>query len=277
MLPRRTSVVFAAVALVGLLLPGDVLAQRGPHGPRTRVVVGVGWGSPHWSPFWSPFHSPFWGPYWSPYWSPFWGPVFWPPVGMSALGFVSEVRIQAMPREAEGFVDGFLVGIVDDFDGWSQRLRLAPGEHEIELFLDGHRSVRERMLFRPGETYRIRATLEKADPSEPPATRPAPSARDTRPLDDPASVRNAEPRSSEARGFGTLSVRVQPSDAVILVDGERWDRPEGDARLTLELAPGRHDIEVRRDGHVTYRSTVEVRPGQVSSVNVSLPVTEGGM
>jgi hypothetical protein len=274
-LPRRFSLVIVAVALVGLLMSAHVQAQRGPHGPRTRVVVGVGWGSPYWSPFWSPF----WSPYYSPFWSPFWGPVFWPPVGFSGVGFVSEVRIQATPREAEVFVDGFLVGIVDDFDGWSQRLRLAPGEHEIELFLDGHRSVRERMLFRPGETYRIRATLEKADPSEPPATRPAPSAaaRDARTLDEPAGVRDVEPRPSEARGFGTLSVRVQPADAIILVNGERWDRPDGDARLTLELAPGRHDIEVCRDGHVTYRSTVEVRPGQVTSVNVSLPVTEGGM
>jgi hypothetical protein len=198
-------------------------------------------------------------------------------MGWSAAGFVSEVRIEATPREAEVFVDGFLVGTVDDFDGWSQRLRLAPGEHEIELFLDGHRSVRQRMLFRPGETYRIRATLEKADPSEPPATRPVPSAaaRSERPTDDLQAGR--EPRPTEAAGFGTLSIRVQPTDAVILVGGERWDRPDGESRFTLQLAPGRHELEIRRDGHVTYRSTVEVRAGEITAVNVSLPEAEGGV
>ena len=75
----------------------------------------------------------------------------------------------ATPREAEVYVDGYLVGTVDDFDGWSQRLRLQPGEHEIELYLEGHRSVRQKMLFRPGETYKIRAALEKIAPGDEPA------------------------------------------------------------------------------------------------------------
>ena len=269
MLPRRTSLVLAAVALVWLLAPVDALAQRYPHGyARTRVVVGVGWGYPYYAPYWSPFYSPFWGPY---YWPPMYG-------AYNGFGYASEVRIMATPREAEVYVDGYLVGTVDDFDGWSQRLRLEPGEHEVELYLEGHRSVRQKMLFRPGETYKIRAVLEKADPAESPALRPAPdptaaaAERAARAPDDPRPSRDSAPRPSEARGFGTLSVRVQPADAVILVDGERWDRPEGDSRLSLELAPGRHDIEVRRDGYVTYRSTVDVKPGEVTAVNVSLPV-----
>jgi len=268
-LPRRTSLIVAAVALVWLLIPADALAQRYYHGhPRTRVVVGVGVGYPYYSPYWYPFYSPFWGPY---YWPPMYGYY-------NGYGYASEVRIMATPREAEVYVDGYLVGTVDDFDGWSQRLRLEPGEHEIELYLEGHRSVRQKMLFRPSESYKIRASLEKADPSEPPATRPAP---------DPAAVaadraaRAAEaaprPRSGDAarpsgaEGFGTLSIRVHPADAVILIDGERWERPEGDPRFTLELAPGRHDIEVRLDGHRTYRSTAEVRAGEVTALNVSLP------
>ena len=75
----------------------------------------------------------------------------------------------ATPREAEVYVDGYLVGTVDDFDGWSQRLRLQPGEHEIELYLEGYRSVRQKMLFRPGETYKIRTVLEKSPPGEEPS------------------------------------------------------------------------------------------------------------
>jgi hypothetical protein len=249
-------------------MPVEVLAQRYYHAhPRTRVVVGVGYGYPYYAPY-----------YWYPFYSPFWGPYYWPPVYgyYGGYGYASEVRVMATPREAEVYVDGYLVGTVDDFDGWSQRLRLEPGEHEIELYLEGYRSVRQKMLFRPGETYKIRVALEKADPSEPAAARPRPdpsaaAAAREQPPDRGTYDRDA-PRRADASGFGTLSIRVQPADAVILVDGERWDRPDGDPRLTLELAPGRHEVEVRSDGRRSYRTTVEIRPGEITPINVSLPV-----
>lgn len=259
---RRLLCLVSATTLAGLLvLPADVLAQHRWHG-HGRVVVGY-----------YPYYSPY---YWHPFYSPFWGPWYWPPAYAYGYGsYASDVRIMATPREAEVYVDGYLVGTVDDFDGWSQRLRLQPGEHEIELFLEGYRSVRQKTLFRPGETYKIRATLEKADPADPPATRPAPApgaaAGESTPPPTERDRGRPPVRRGDASGFGTLAVRVQPVDAVILVDGERWDRPEGEPRLSLDLAPGTHEIEVRKDGHRTYRTTVEVKPGEVTAVNVSLP------
>ena len=258
---RRVVVFCSATALAALLAwPADVLAQRHGHG-HVRVAVGY-----------YPYYAPY---YWYGFYSPFWGPWYWPP--MYAYGYysyASEVRVLATPREAEVYVDGYLVGTVDDFDGWSQRLRIQPGEHEIELFLEGYRSVRQKMLFRPGETYKIRATLERADASDSPATRPtpAPGTATAEPPMPSGPERERPPvHRAGAQGFGTLAIRVQPSDAVVLVDGERWDRPEGEARLSLDLAPGPHDVEVRRDGHRTYRTTIEVKPGEITTVNVSLP------
>jgi hypothetical protein len=75
----------------------------------------------------------------------------------------------------------------------------------------------------------------------------------------------------EAREFGTLNIRVQPGDAVVIVDGERWDSPEGGSRLVLEVAAGQHRIEVRKDGFKPYTSTIQVRPGETQTLNVSLP------
>ena len=265
---RRLIFLILAATLVGLLaVPAEVLAQRGWRGHgRPRVAVGLGY---------YPFYSPY---YWHSFHSPFWGPWYWPPYAYGYYGsYASEVRVMATPREAEVYVDGYLVGTVDDFDGWSQRLRLQPGEHEIELFLDGYRSVRQKMLLRPGETYKIRAALERAEPGDTPATRPTPAsdARDATagPAGPPMAreLRRSPVRRDAARGFGTLAIRVHPADAVILVDGERWDRPDGEARLALELAAGSHDVEVRRDGHRTYRTAIEVKPGEVTTVNVSLP------
>ena len=65
---------------------------------------------------------------------------------------------------------------------------------------------------------------------------------------------------------------MQPGDAVVVVDGDRWDRPDGDPRLSLELSAGTHEVEVRKQGHRTYVASVTVRAGEVTTLNVSLPV-----
>ena len=49
-------------------------------------------------------------------------------------------RLEVRPREAQVFIDGYFVGAVDDFDGWAQRLYVAPGEHELAIYLKGHRT-----------------------------------------------------------------------------------------------------------------------------------------
>ena len=256
-------VIVSVLALVvsGLVLPEQALAQRRHRG---RVVV-VGAAYPYYSPFyWNSFYGP-WGP---------WGPYGWPPPYgyYGRYGYASEVRIMATPREAEVYVDGYLVGTVDDFDGWSQRLRLQPGEHDIELYLEGHRSVKQRMLLRPGETYKIRAALERLADGDQPAVRPtpAPAAAEREPY-GPRPMPRARSRQAPDSAFGTLAIRVQPADAEVRIDGESWDRPSDSARLTIELAAGPHRVEVRRDGHTPYESTVDVRRGEVTTLNVSLP------
>ena len=47
-------------------------------------------------------------------------------------------------------------------------------------------------------------------------------------------------------------------------------------RLALELGAGWHHIEVRREGYEGYATDVEVRPGERTVVNISLPRNEGG-
>ena len=64
----------------------------------------------------------------------------------------ASARLQVTPRQTEVFVDGFLAGVVDDFDGFAQRLRVASGEHVIELYLDGHKTVRESIASRCRKT-----------------------------------------------------------------------------------------------------------------------------
>ena len=57
-----------------------------------------------------------------------WGYPMYPPPYRYGFGQPdSSVRVEVKPKEAEVFVDGYYAGIVDDFDGVFQRLRVTPG------------------------------------------------------------------------------------------------------------------------------------------------------
>jgi len=188
------------------------------------------------------------------------------------------LRLQVKPEATEVYVDGYYAGIVDSYDGFFQRLHLPAGQHDVELRLEGFRSIQEQMYLTEGSTYRIEHDMEPLGPGEttappppPPVTPPqAPGQAAAPPFggapDAPSALR-------EVTDFGRLAIRVQPTDAVILVDGEEWRSPDA-ARLELELGLGRHRIEVSREGYERYLTDVEVRPGETTTVNVSLPRNE---
>ena len=70
---------------------------------------------------------------------------------------------------------------------------------------------------------------------------------------------------------GTLSIRVQPADAEVLIDGERWRGPEAQERLLVSVAEGSHRVEIQKPGYLTYSTEVQVRGGEATTLNVSLP------
>jgi hypothetical protein len=51
---------------------------------------------------------------------------------------VGELRLQVRPRHAEVYVDGYYAGLVDDFDGIFQSLRLEEGAYRIEIVAPGY-------------------------------------------------------------------------------------------------------------------------------------------
>jgi hypothetical protein len=116
------------------------------------------------------------------------GPYGWyPPFGYAYGQPYSSVRLQISPRDTEVFVDGYYAGIVDDFDGFMQRLRVEAGEHTIQLYLTGHRLAEQKIYLQPGGTFRIRHTMEplisgESAPAKPqPATRTAPQPSTSNP------------------------------------------------------------------------------------------------
>jgi hypothetical protein len=288
-----TKRLFPLVAMVALLTVASSVpaeAQRrvffgGPFPPA--VVVGGGFYA---SPFW--YGYPYGYP-WYAYQYPV-GP--YPPYGgYYRLDPGSAVRLEVTPREAEVYVDGFYAGIVDDFDGVFQRLPIRPGNHEITLWRDGLRTVHQTIYVAPRTTLKIKykmLPLAAGDVAEPRPTPPAPPAGvqgdpnqpgPNQPGPPPPPVRGqfgrrlpppppnqAGPGGVDTSTFGALSIRVQPEGASVLVDGQRWDGPQGQNRLIVEVAEGTHRVEIQRDGFEPYSAVITVRRGETTPINVSL-------
>jgi hypothetical protein len=325
----------ATLAASAMLWPADAnAAQAARRTPPSRgVIVGGGhiarpvYVSPgYYRPYYYRpygFYDPFfWGSYgWGWGWGLGvgygygwgYGPWGYPGYGYGYPGYYggyyrnySSARVLIEPKDlakqARVYVDGFYAGVVDDFNGWSQRLDVPPGEHEVVVYLDGYRSIHERVLFQPGQTVKIQGTLERLAPGAPPEAPPQPPPppqgypqqyRGTQPPQQSgpiqpgapqpygnygrSSTRRApqpqtqvQPRQGDASEFGTLSIRVQPRDAEIYVDGEQWQTPDDQQGFSIQLAPGRHRVEVKKSGFRTYTTEVEVAPGELTPVNVSL-------
>ena len=58
------------------------------------------------------------------------------------------------------YVDEGNAGVVDDFDGFFQRLYLPQGKHEIEIRLDGYKTIRLSIFVSLGKTIHIRERME---------------------------------------------------------------------------------------------------------------------
>lgn len=270
----------ACAAAVALVWPNDAYAQRRVYRSRPAIYVSSGY-----------YYWPAYGPYnwgWYPYPYPF---GYYPPY-YAYRDYLSSARVQVTPRDAQVYVDGYFAGMVDDFDGFLQRLRIEPGEHQIQLYREGFRTITEKVLFRPGETYRLRYVMEPLAAGQPAEPRPQPAAGATPPQrtrENPPGARQLPPTGPEyppspaapggppapERGdpsstFGTLSIRVQPGDAAITVDGEKWEGPQGGSRLIIQVPEGSHRIEIRKDGFKDFSRTLDVRRGEVTTLNVSL-------
>lgn len=194
------------------------------------------------------------------------------------------LRIVAAPRDVEVYVDGYYAGIVDDFDGYFQRLHVPPGAHEIALYHDGYRSVHQKIYVAPRSSHTFHYTmtpLAAGEANEPRPVTPAPQleprpgapypAQYPPPRTPPQRVPSGPPPSpADASRVGTLSIRVQPANAEIHVDAERWRGPEGDEHLVVQLSEGTHRVEIRKDGYQKFAADVQIRRSETTPLNVSL-------
>ena len=71
------------------------------------------------------------------------------------------LRLKMKPREAQVFVDGYFMGVVDDFDGMWQRLHLQPGPHRIEVRAEGYDTLMFEVNLQPDKTITYTGELRQ--------------------------------------------------------------------------------------------------------------------
>ena len=67
------------------------------------------------------------------------------------------------------------------------------------------------------------------------------------------------------------TIHTEPVGAEVYIDGERWLTPETADRMVVNLAEGHHHIEIHKAGYDSFSTEVDVRRGQTTPLNVSLP------
>lgn len=77
-----------------------------------------------------------------------------------SYGESGSVRLKIKPTDAQVYVDGYFVGVVDSFDGVFQKLTLEAGPHRVEIKADGFEPVSFDILVTPGETLTYKGDLK---------------------------------------------------------------------------------------------------------------------
>jgi len=140
--------------------------QAVPRGPATGsggavIIEGSGfypWGYAYGGAIGA--YGGYYGGYYGAY-DPWYG--WFPTYAPSAYGSDSSgaVRLKVTPAEASVYVDGFYVGIVDDFDGVFQRLRLDRGPHRIEIREQPYQPLAVDVMIQEDLTITYRGELAK--------------------------------------------------------------------------------------------------------------------
>ncbi len=180
------------------------------------------------------------------------------------------VRISKEFRaDARVYVDGAHVGVVDDFDGIFQRLRLSPGTYEVEIEQDGDRTFRQQIFVSRRRTYKVRLGIE-------------PNAAAELTSGTEASSRARRPGyAAESVDSGAIRIQVKPAEdeAQVYVDGAHAgvvDDFDGIFQR-LNLPTGRHDVEIRLAGHRAFRQQVFISPRRTYKLRHQLEPVTGQM
>ncbi len=170
------------------------------------------------------------------------------------------------PKKAQLRVDGQVLGQARDYNGKWDLLYIEPGEHVFSFEAEGHMTLRLALEVKPGSYQRIDYRLQQGEGIDPRSVEPSASRQSDE------ATEPAPPEQRPALRTGLLSLRVQPDDAAVYLDGEFLARADELRRLhgAIPVASGRHTIEVVRPGFESASRTVDVGGSEPVRVEVEL-------
>jgi hypothetical protein len=71
------------------------------------------------------------------------------------------LKLKIKPNSATVYIDGYYVGVVDDYDGVFQKLSIEPGMHRVEVRAPGYETLSFDIRIEPGHTTTYRGELQK--------------------------------------------------------------------------------------------------------------------
>ena len=147
------------------------------------------------------------------------------------------------------------------------------------LYLDGYRTINKSVYLTPGSTLKLLENMERLPPgiaSAPPAVAPVLPPPPPGTYIDVRTPPHEQPHvpaqqtENQAPGFGVLSVRFQPPDAVVTIDGQEWlsSKP---GELVLHVGVGRHVVPIGAPERPHFSTEIDVHDGETRELNVSVP------
>ncbi|HEX9368731.1 MAG TPA: PEGA domain-containing protein [Vicinamibacterales bacterium] len=106
-------------------------------------------------------------------WAPYFGDPYGDPYGGYGGGYgggystsygrgeQGNLKLKVKPRSAKVYVDGYFVGLVDQFDGAFQKLALNTGRHKVEIKADGFETAEFDVLINAAQTVTFQGALKR--------------------------------------------------------------------------------------------------------------------
>jgi hypothetical protein len=101
------------------------------------------------------------GGYYGGYYDPWYGGYPTAPQASYTSSDEGALKLKIRPRDAEVYVDGYFVGVVDDFDGMFQKLHIESGAHRIAVHAAGYEQLEFEVRITPDHTTTYTGELKK--------------------------------------------------------------------------------------------------------------------
>ena len=260
----------------------------GYYGGYYGGYIGVGaygWGYPGYGYYGG---SGWYGP-------PAWGYTSVYPAAGAAYGALD---LDVSPEGAQIYVDGNLVGVADDFDGYPNFLWLDKGTYDVVIFAPGFQTISRQYSIYGGLVIDVEDSMvpgketlpqdlvskqnvnreerlrrDRENEAEARAYEEAQGRGAGAPDSGAVAGEDADPERLDARGEpGSLKLEIEPGDASVYLDGRFLGTGRELARLRsgLIVDPGQHRIEVVRPGRRSETQTFSVTAGEEVSVDIEL-------